>query len=130
VSAPLVFPSAKTGRAVGGFSKFMSKLRAAADIGPWKIHDTRRTCRTLMSRLGVPEPYAELAIGHVKATLIAIYNLDEQWATRVDAFKRVNDHIAKLVSNNAGELGSEVSRMPQTAIGPPKRTVRRLAGHK
>jgi hypothetical protein len=50
-----------------------------------------------MSRCGVPDPAAELAIGHVKATLIGIYNLDEQWAVRVDAFTRVSDHIGKLV---------------------------------
>ena len=96
-TSPLVFPSGRTGRAMRGWGPLMEKLVAAADIGPWKIHDTRRTCRTLMSRCGVPDPAAELAIGHVKATLIGIYNLDQQWSVRVDAFTRVSDHIAKLV---------------------------------
>ena len=49
-----------------------------------------------MSRCGVPEPAAELAIGHVRATLVALYNLDQQWAARVDAFTRVSDHVGAL----------------------------------
>ena len=98
-TSPLVFPSDRTGRPMRGWGPLMEKLVAAADIGPWKIHDTRRTCRTLMSRCGVPDPAAELAIGHVKATLIGIYNLDEQWTVRVDAFTRVSDHIGKLVAS-------------------------------
>ena len=61
------------------------------------MHDTRRTCRTLMSRLEVPEDIAELAIGHQRADLVARYNLDQAWPRRVDAFERVSDHLAGLV---------------------------------
>jgi integrase len=100
-TSPLVFPSDQTGRAMCGWGPLMEKLVEKANIGPWKIHDTRRTCRTLMSRYGVPEPAAELAIGHVKATLVGLYNLDEQWRARVDAFTRVSDHVTNLLGANA-----------------------------
>jgi len=56
---------------------------------------------TLMSRLGVPEDIAELAIGHVRADLIARYNKDEAWAGRSDAFERVSDHIAAAIGGAA-----------------------------
>ena len=62
------------------------------------LHDLRRTCRTLMTRLGVAEPAAELAIGHAPAALLAAYDLDTQWTARVDAFNRVSVHIAKIIS--------------------------------
>ena len=52
-----------------------------------------------MSRLGVSEPIAEAAIGHVKATLVGLYNMDEQWDARVDAFQRVSEHVGALVGN-------------------------------
>ena len=86
-----------------GWVKLQAKLVREANVGPWTIHDTRRTCRTLMSRCGVPEPAAELAIGHVRATLVALYNLDQQWAARVDAFTRVSDHVGALspIRNNS-----------------------------
>jgi len=55
-----------------------------------------------MSRLGVPEDIAELAIGHVRADLIARYNKDQAWESRRDAFTRVSDHIAALIGARAG----------------------------
>jgi len=54
----------------------------------------KRASGPLMSRLGVPEDIAELAIGHVRADLIARYNKDDAWAGRRDAFERVSDHVA------------------------------------
>ena len=68
------------------------------------MHDTRRTCRTLMSRLDVPEDIAELAIGHQRADLVARYNLDQAWPRRVDAFERVSKHVAKIVRGAADNV--------------------------
>ena len=97
-TSPLVFPSSVNGRALQGWNKFKARLLREADIGDWTIHDLRRTCRTLMSRLGVDEPIAELAIGHIKRSLIGIYNLDEQLDKRRDAFQRVSNHIEQLIA--------------------------------
>jgi hypothetical protein len=55
-----------------------------------------------MSRLGVPEDIAELAIGHVRADLIARYNKDDAWERRRDAFTRVSDHVATLIGAREG----------------------------
>ena len=95
-TSPLVFQQCHRPGNGSGWVKLQAKLVREANIGPWTIHDTRRTCRTLMSRCGVPEPAAELAIGHVRATLVALYNLDQRWAARVDAFTRVSDHVGAL----------------------------------
>jgi hypothetical protein len=51
---------------------------------------------------GVAEDIAELAIGHVRADLIARYNKDEAWSGRSDAFTRVSDHVASLIGARAG----------------------------
>jgi hypothetical protein len=55
-----------------------------------------------MSHLGVAEDIAELAIGHVRADLIARYNKDDAWAGRRDAFTRVSDHVAILIGAREG----------------------------
>jgi hypothetical protein len=47
-------------------------------------------------------PRAELAIGHVRADLIARYNKDEAWAGRSDAFERVSAHVATLIGAREG----------------------------
>jgi hypothetical protein len=43
----------------------------------------------------------ELAIGHVRADLIARYNKDQAWAGRRDAFTRVSDHVATAIGGAA-----------------------------
>ena len=100
-TSPLVFPSSKTGGRLKGWTKLVAKLQQASGID-FRLHDLRRTARTLMSRLGVTEDIAELAIGHVRADLIARYNKDEAWEGRSDAFTRVSDYIATLIGAREG----------------------------
>jgi Transposase, Mutator family len=70
------------GRApIGGFSKskrqFDAKMQAElrkdgskAKLGPWVVHDLRRTARSLMSWAGVSPRHAEMALGHAVAVQI------------------------------------------------------------
>jgi integrase len=96
-TSPLVFPSNRTGGPLGSWNQSKMALMHEADAGQWTLHDLRRTCRTLMTRCGVAEPIAELSIGHRRTGLIAIYDHDQQWTGRVDAFQRVSNHIERLV---------------------------------
>ena len=97
-TSPLVFPSNTTGRVMSGWHDARVRLIREAGVGHFTLHDLRRTCRTLMSRLGVVEHVAEFAIGHVKEALVATYDLDSQWNARCDAFDRVSGHIGGLIS--------------------------------
>jgi hypothetical protein len=65
--------------------------------------DLRRTCRTLMSRLGVDTDIAELAIGHKRKGLERLHNFDQAWQLRCEAFVKVSDHIAELLGRAAEE---------------------------
>jgi integrase len=60
----------------------------------WAFHDLRRTFRTRLSALGVNSEIAELCIGHQKAGIEAVYNLQtfrepkaramQAWAQQLD----------------------------------------------
>ena len=100
-TSKLLFPSAVTGGRIQGWTKLVAKLRQASGVD-FRLHDLRRTARTLMSRLGVPEDIAELAIGHVRADLIARYNKDQAWEGRCDAFARVSAHVESLIGAREG----------------------------
>src|SRR5215470_3566367 len=97
----LVFASEKTGRAFNGWGKSVTALQRAAGV-TFTPHDLRRTCRTLMSRLGVEPDIAELAIGHKRTGLDRLYNFDQAWQLRCDAFAKVSDHVAALIGVRAG----------------------------
>jgi hypothetical protein len=55
-----------------------------------------------MSRLGVEHDIAELAIGHKRTGLDRLYNFDQAWQLRCDAFAKVSDHVATLIGVRAG----------------------------
>jgi integrase len=74
-------------------SKAKARLDSRAKIAPFTIHDIRRTVRTRLSELRIPEPIAEMVIGHAKKGLARVYNqhqyIDEMrealaaWAARL-----------------------------------------------
>src|SRR5215472_9651783 len=100
-TSKLLFPSPATGGRLAGWTRWVANLRQASGVN-FCLHDLRRTARTLMSRLGVPEDIAELAIGHVRDDLVRRYNKDEAWEGRRDAFTKVSDHVATLIGARQG----------------------------
>ncbi len=105
-TSALVFPSSRGTMKMSGWTKLVGGAVRASGVA-FKLHDLRRTARTLMSRCGVSEEVAELAVGHVRRGLIATYNRDDAWSARVSAFEAVSAHIASLVSAAASEPSDE-----------------------
>jgi integrase len=61
-------------RPVGDFFMAKNRLDAAMGIAPFQFHDLRRTFRTRLAELRVPDHIAELAIGHAKKGLRRVYD--------------------------------------------------------
>lgn len=60
--------------------KAINKVREDADLAPipsWRLHDLRRTARSLMSRAAVRGEIAERVLGHVQPGVSGIY---DRWA--------------------------------------------------
>ena len=47
------------------------------DLPKWTPHDLRRTARTKMARIGVPEEHAEAVLNHKKQGIVKVYNLHQ-----------------------------------------------------
>lgn len=84
-SQPKVFGSSDvfTGRGTGpinGLSKCKARLDADAaiilgrDLPEWRVHDLRRTARTLMSEIRIPRDIAERVLGHAIPGVEGIYD--------------------------------------------------------
>ena len=102
-SSSLVFPSSRANGRISGWTKLVKRLVKESGV-ELTMHDTRRTCRTLMSRLGVNEDIAELAIGHQRADLVARYNKDAAWERRVEAFEQVSTHLTQLLGEPSANV--------------------------
>ncbi|WP_424360983.1 tyrosine-type recombinase/integrase [Methylocystis parvus] len=98
----LVFPSPKTGEQISGWSKILVKTTKAAGVD-FSLHDLRRTFRTGLSRLGVDDDTAEIALGRARTNLEAIYNRDDALTALREAFELWAAHV----ETHAGTSGRE-----------------------
>ena len=92
----LVFASPKTGGEFSGWTKLVARLCKDAGV-ELDLHDLRRTFRTGLSRLGIDDETAELALGHARADLAARYNRDDAIETLRLAFEKWAMHVSKAV---------------------------------
>ncbi|NVN92307.1 MAG: site-specific integrase [Desulfuromonadales bacterium] len=87
-----VFPSPREGRPIGRnclaqlvsskMEKKISGEKEAKEITkmpyygmtPWTPHDLRRTARTIMARIGIPDEHAEEVLNHTKEGIKKVYN--------------------------------------------------------
>jgi integrase len=83
--------------AIGGFTQFKLKLDLASGVRDWRLHDLRRTSRSLLSRAGVNSDIAERALGHAILGVRAVYDrhkyLDEMRA----AFEALANQLSEIV---------------------------------
>jgi integrase len=93
----LVFTSARTRGKMSGFNKMVAALVRTSEV-KFSLHDLRRTFRTGLSRLGVDLETAELALGHARTNLEAIYNRDQAGEVLRAAFQKWADHVSSAVS--------------------------------
>jgi integrase len=92
------------GRArIGGFSRrktaLDARMRAAGldSLPAWRIHDLRRTARSLMSRAGVAADIAERALGHTLPTIRRTYDRHSYVAEKRAAFEALARQVEMIL---------------------------------
>ena len=68
-------------------------------VKDWRIHDLRRTARSLMSRAGVPTEISEMVVGHVRAELLRTYDRYEFDTEKASALERLAALIERIVAH-------------------------------
>jgi integrase len=103
-------------KAFSGYSKAKTELdaviaeqRKAAKLKPmpdWRLHDLRRTARSLMSRAGVPSDIAEMVLGHKLNGVRGVYDRHSYAAEKRDALEKLAGLIALILNPPAGNVVS------------------------
>lgn len=89
-------------RPVSGFSKGKAATdrRVVAVAGeplpPWRWHDLRRTTRTGLARLQVPEIVAEHVLGHAQRGLVGTYNVHAYLDEKREALELWAGHLESI----------------------------------
>jgi integrase len=107
-AGPFIFSTDNGKTAFSGYSKAkaaldaeIAKLRKAQGKGPmppWTMsRDVRRTCRTLMSRAGVPSDHAERVLAHVIPGVEGVYDMWEYLPEKREALAKLAGLIGEIV---------------------------------
>ena len=107
---------ARTGgkRPYSGFSKSKAMLdkviaRERKQAGlpampPWRLHDLRRTARSLLSRAKVPSDIAEIVLGHRLQGVRAVYDRYSYADERKDALERLAALLDSIISPRSAKV--------------------------
>jgi integrase len=83
---------------IGGFSDHKRRFDEASGVKDWRLHDLRRTARTLMSRAGVNADHAERCLGHVIPGIRGVYDHHEFVEEKRQAFEALAAQIDRIVN--------------------------------
>jgi integrase len=87
-----------SGKALTNFSNYKTALDKASGVKGWRLHDARRTARSLMSRAGVDKDHAERCLGHVIGGVRGVYDRHEYHREKAQAFEALAAIIERIVS--------------------------------
>jgi len=79
-------------------------LGKLSGVTGWRLHDTRRVCRSLLSRIGVPNDVAEMCLGHTLPTLRKTYDLHNHYQEKKHAFEALAAEIARIIDPPAADV--------------------------
>src|SRR6516225_8411877 len=92
------------GRAISDFGGLKRDLDAASGVKSWRLHDLRRTARSLMSRAGVPTDHAERCLGHVIGGVRGVYDRHAYHAEKARAFEMLAGEIERIVEGGSAKV--------------------------
>jgi integrase len=92
VGSPLVFQNIRS------FSLVKQNIDAVSGILNWRLHDIRRTSRTVLSRAGVSADVAERCLGHVIGGVRRVYDQHSFLPEMREAFEALAALIDRIIN--------------------------------
>ena len=84
-------------KAINNFADAKTRLDKLSGVTGWRLHDLRRTSRTLLSRCGVRPDIGELCLGHRIGGIRGIYDRFEFADEKAAAFEALAALIERIV---------------------------------
>ena len=84
-------------QAVDGMSHYKRKIDELSGTSGWRLHDLRRTSRSLMSRAGVNSDHAERCMGHLQPGVKGVYDRHAYLDEKRQAFEALAALIERIL---------------------------------
>ena len=96
-NSPYIFPGSLKGH-FRNFADSKAELdERLTDMPPWRLHDLRRTARSLMAEAGVQRDIAERVLGHSVGGVEAVYDRHTYDAEKAKALELVAKKIRDII---------------------------------
>jgi integrase len=97
VGNPYVFAGRNNGpTSAFGAGQYKARFDKLCGVSDWRVHDARRTARSLMARAGVLTEIAERVLGHAQGELIETYDRHSYDAEKADALTKLAALIERI----------------------------------
>jgi integrase len=90
--------TANGARGLTGFAEYKARFDKASGLKDWRLHDLRRTSRTLLSRAGINADIAERCLGHVIGGVRGTYDRHSFEQEKRTAFEALAAQIDRIVN--------------------------------
>jgi integrase len=84
----------------------MARELGVAEVKPWRVHDLRRTVRTNLAAMRIPDHIAEMVLGHGKKGLQRVYDQHQYETEMREALERWAARLRTIVSPPAPNVTS------------------------
>ena len=101
-SNPYIF-AGRGGAHCSGYNRGKAALDAKVSIPGWRLHDLRRTARSLMSRAGVRPDIAERVLGHAIAGVEGVYDRHSYREEKAHALRALAGLIDNIIKAGIGQ---------------------------
>ena len=91
-------------RPISGFSTFKLKFDISCGVKDWRLHDLRRTARSLMSRASINPDTAERCLGHAIRGVRGTYDRHDYVVEMRHAFEALAAQIELIVNPPADNV--------------------------
>jgi integrase len=86
------------------FSGLKASLDAASGVHNWRLHDLRRSARSLLSRAGVNGDVCEKCLGHSRGDIVERYDQHKYIAEMTHAFEALSALVERIVNPPEGAV--------------------------
>jgi integrase len=107
-----IFAAERGVNPLGGHTKTKRRLDKKSGVSGWRLHDCRRTHRSLADRAKIDPRTAEIILGHAFKGAERVYDRDPYFEAKSVGLAKMAALIAGIL---AGEPGGKVLQFPQGA---------------
>jgi integrase len=83
--------------------KKIAELNGGVPIPHWTYHDLRRSMRSGLSDLAIPQEVAELCIAHKRRGIVGVYDRSDRWLERQAAMAKWANKVAEISTRDRTE---------------------------